>query len=281
MTRVDEDRETQRAQEQQRQEAAQKERVRKEGQEFSRFVSQSQQKTAQRKGQHEQGQRRDASQRSAAGEALMARHGIQSRHLTAKLQTQGKDSGEQERVQQGGREVESRDNRRVSDEKSAEGDRRVDTRERQQQNDRLAAISRDDPRGHKGSGGGGDTGGDAGAEGQLAGQGHVMQPARALPTAEAKGAAGARLPQHVLDELVKRVLVGVNAQGISEFQIEFRENVLAGSRLFVSAEGGKISARFETPDASVKRLLKASEGELARAFGRKGLHLERFDVLGP
>ncbi|MBI3180462.1 MAG: hypothetical protein HYZ27_12420, partial [Deltaproteobacteria bacterium] len=267
--------------EQERQEEAQKERTRREGQEFSRLVSQSQQKTSESKSQLEQAQHRDASQRSAAGEALLARHGIQSRHFAAKLQTQGKDSGEKERVQRGGREVESRDNRRVGDEKNAESDRRVETREQQQQNDRLAAISRDDPRGQKGGGGGGDLGGDAGAEGQLAGQGNIAQPAQAVAASEAKGAAGARLPQHVLDEIVKRVLVGVNAQGISEFQIEFRENVLAGSRLFISAEGGKISARFETPDANVKRLLKASEGELARAFGRKGLSLERFEVTGP
>ncbi|MBI3180292.1 MAG: hypothetical protein HYZ27_11565, partial [Deltaproteobacteria bacterium] len=92
MTRVDENRETQRAQEQQRQEEAQKERTRKEGQEFSRLVSQSQQKASESKTQREQAQHRDGSQRSAAGEALLARHGIQSRHFAAKLQTQGKDS---------------------------------------------------------------------------------------------------------------------------------------------------------------------------------------------
>ena len=57
--------------------------------------------------------------------------------------------------------------------------------------------------------------------------------------------------------------------------------MLAGSRLTISARDGKIFARFQTEDTNVGRLLKASEGELARAFGRKGLRLERLEVTGP
>src|SRR2546427_734795 len=148
----------------------QKEKIRREGQQFSRVAAKSQQAAASAKTKQQQQQGQKASQRATAGQALMARRGIQSNQLVAKMQAHGKE------------------------------------------------------------------------------------------------------------ELVKRVMVGVNPQGLSEFHIEFRENVLAGSRLTITAKDGKISAQFATPDANTKRLLKASEGELARAFSRKGLTLERFDV---
>jgi len=85
----------------------------------------------------------------------------------------------------------------------------------------------------------------------------------------------------VLQAIVDKVMVGLNKEGLSEFHIQFKDNVLAGSGLKISAKNGQVSAAFTTTNANVKRLLLASEGELARAFGSKGMSLARLEVVGP
>jgi flagellar hook-length control protein FliK len=102
-----------------------------------------------------------------------------------------------------------------------------------------------------------------------------------VQSTEAAAQAAPKLPAEVIRQIVERVMVGVNKEGLSEFRIELKDNILGGTALSLTAKDGKISAKFETRDANVKRLLMASEGELARAFEGKGLRLERFEVVGP
>ena len=98
-------------------------------------------------------------------------------------------------------------------------------------------------------------------------------------TSEAKGSAGgARIPETALRALVKLCQVRVNPKGLTEFSIELRDDVLAGSKMNISADGRRINATFVSDDANVRRLLKASEGDLARAFDNAGLSLENFRV---
>ena len=98
------------------------------------------------------------------------------------------------------------------------------------------------------------------------------------PAQIAMGAQGPRIPPEVIQQLVNRVFAGVNAEGLSQFTVEFKSDVLNGARLDVVAKDGKISCTFHTSDKNVRNLLKASEGQLARAFAQKGLTLDRLAV---
>ena len=290
MSRVDENREAQRLADQRRMEQQQKEKSKGDGTEFSRLVSGRQENTA-RTGQKAQAEAgKQAAEQGNASTALLARQGIQANRFASTLQQKGNESVSEGRAQVKGRDDESPDPRRAAGHRDADA---AEGKRVQQQGDKLAAISRDDRQpGGGGSGGGGDLGGgkdggkDGGTkDGQLAtpaqpvGQAQAAQ--AAAPAQQAQAAAAPRIPAEVINQIVERVLVGVNKQGLSEFHIELKGNLLAGSSIHITAKDGRISARFDTPDANVRRLVKASEGELARAFERKGLKLERLEVGGP
>ena len=125
---------------------------------------------------------------------------------------------------------------------------------------------------------GGDLVGEMGHEGNAQFSGKGIEGAQASFEAQAAGAPAQMLSPQMLQEIVRRVLVGVNEEGLSEFHIEFADDVLSGARLNLTARDGKITAKFFTPDKNTGRLLKASEGELARLFARKGLSLQQLEV---
>lgn len=152
------------------------------------------------------------------------------------------------------------------------------TREAQGGQQRLEAISRDDqPRG----GMGGNEPGDEDIE-QLSDPTLASSAPGAAPLQSSQPTPSApRLPDAMIQEMVKRVLVGTNTEGDSQFHIEFKDDVLGGVRLEVSTSNGKINAKFITDDVNISRLLKASEGQLSRAFGHKGLNLARLEVESP
>lgn len=283
MTRVNDERETQRYEEQKRVEEkdkAQKEQARED---FSRLVSR---KEAQQRANEQLNQQNAAArtaQRARGQEALIARHGIQSQTFQQHLEKRGAELVTDNRARLGEREHDSKETRRGEAQQEVREKRELDQRE-----GRVSAVSRDD-RGKGGGAGGGGAGGDAASEGGagqqqgMGGQhlGGLDAPLAAPTVAEAQASAAPRLPPDVIQKLVERVYVGVNKEGFGEFHIEFKESVLAGSRLAISARDGKVFARFHSDDVNVCRLLKASEGELSRAFGRKGLRLERLEVEGP
>ena len=278
MTRVDENRDVQQAIEKRRQEEADREKTRQTSQDFAKVISQKQdigRKNSMKQGQHKQAQAQ--TQKSAASNALLARQGIQGKNFQAELQGRGEAMKNEKQVQSKFRDADAKEAKRAD-----EGQMKGELKKLGEQGDRLAAISRDD----RGKGQGSDTGGkESGAGGdKMPGEGTPMTQAQAQQVSTAQktdGAAGARLPTEVLQSIVDKCFVGMNKQGLSEFHIQFKDDVLAGSSLRISAKDGKVSATFTTTNANVKRLIQSSEGELARAFGNKGMSLERLEVVGP
>jgi hypothetical protein len=285
MTRINDDgsnvRDTQVQEQERANEKRSKEKAKHDSQEFSRLVEQNRQSNQKGKREQDMSRGQETSQQAAASSRLLARQGIQANTFQQTLQRQGEHSLGDKQLQTKSRENESADTKKAVEHKDSEAtQQRVD-----KQQDRLAPISRDDRqggnKGESGEGGGKEMGSQAdgfGAQGQGVAQ---TQGAQASGPAQVQGKSGPQLPQAVIQQIVERVMVGVNKEGLSQFRIELKENVLAGSVLTITAKDGKISAHFETRDKNVGRLLKASEGPLARAFAHKGLTLERLEVTGP
>ncbi len=220
--------------------------------------------------------KKHAAPRQTGQNALLARQGIASNRLAANLQAKGEQSVTFTQSEGLSRTEDSQETREVLDDIHSQ----VKTEEQGAQ-DRIEAISRDDA-----EGGGGGMGGGQDSEGSES-QDNPQAQTTALNSADTSAApqtaasSGPRLPDALVQELVKRVMVGADTEGISQFHIEFKDDVLGGVRLEISANGGKISAKFVTDDVNIGRLLKASEGQLARAFGHKGMTLSRLEVEGP
>ena len=288
MTRVN-DNSRRDSREAQRREDARSDKVRTEkrsadsSKQFSQMMASKEQSKGQAAEQRQSMMTKTTRQGNDANKALLARQGIVSNKFSDKLHQVGKQhvSNNHESGELRGQE---QTKARVGGEDRGES---AQTQKMGNKGDKLAAISRDDQsQGQHGEGDGdGGHGTDSGTKdqgfqgsGAMGGGGSSMQMGQAQ---KAEGAAQVRIPPQVIQEIVKRVMVGVNKEGLNEFHIEFKENVLAGSFLTISAEDGKIRARFSTPDRNVRRLIKASEGELSRAFAKKGLNLDRLDVDTP
>jgi len=220
--------------------------------------------------------------KSAASQALMARRGIQSNKFQETLQEQADEALSHT---EGTGKERSTDLKKVDSDK-VEDRRKTDKQDGDKLAERYDRVSGDDPR-KQGGGGGmsgeGDADSDKDKKGFSAGQAtaSVAGAGAAFAPQDVQGHAMPQIPAEVLQQLVARVMVGVNTEGLNEFHIQFRENVLAGSSLKITAKDGKITAQFTTQDVNVKRLLKASEGQLSRAFHQKGLYLDRLEVIGP
>lgn len=275
MSRVDENRDAQRAAEQRRLEEQNRVKQQAQSAEFKKVVEQKQAgaQTAQLKQSAQQqakgkAQGQTAAQtKSSASTALLARQGIQSRSFSETLHKRGEVASEKARVDSKVRrdDLDQRDT-------EAKGRKETDRAERREAHDPLGAIAGDEQpeQGASGDGGGMDMGGQQQP-------GFIAQPQAAEQAAPGSGAP--RLPPEVLQRLVERVFAGVTPEGLSQFTIELKGDVLGGARLDVTGKDGKISCTFHTSDPNVGRLLKASEGALARAFAHKGLSLERLDVV--
>lgn len=97
----------------------------------------------------------------------------------------------------------------------------------------------------------------------------------AIQNAEgAKGAAGVKLPQEILEAIAKAVAVAFAADGRTEMQIELKGSMLEGVTLKVAARKGKVRCSFEGCDKLTKNLIEASKGDLMRALGKKGFELD-------
>ena len=133
-------------------------------------------------------------------------------------------------------------------------------------------------------GGGGQQGGNSGKDPSKDGGGMggnlrfnpaLMAP---VPVAQQKAASGSERLRKVAAELaqkiVERVRVGTNALGRAEFQIDFRQDVLAGLSVKVSAHNGKISAVFSGSDKEILKLVEQQTEALKSALAGRGLKLE-------
>jgi hypothetical protein len=278
MSRVEEERAAQRYEDQKRLEKDLRAKNDKSAEQFQKVVNaktqtslkvQKQQQTSNNNTRHQQ----SSSRKGQAQSALLAKSGIQSRNLQAELLKQSASSQDTTRTEGKGRQDELQDLR------GAEHERQVTTQKDSEQrtekyNDHLAAVSREEEQ-HRGSGDG------EGDSGQMGGgqMGMPMQQQQVAATAEVQSAGGTvKIPQALIASLVKQCAVKVNPKGLTEFQIDLRDDVLGGSSVKVSANGRKISATVVSSDANIRRLFKASEGELARAFDGAGLSLESFRV---
>ena len=280
MSRVKDNRDAERIQEQKRIEKDNQAKDRQKSDTFSRMMNQR--KGTEQKGTNKQPlkQAPQAKTKTGASNALMARQGIASNRFAATLQKQGSENLKYS-------ESLSTDRGGEMQEKRVETAERQDTQESKRldgQQDRVEAVDRDDGRGQgQGQGGRGDGsgGGQEKRDGQHQGDGQGVQTAAALKDGAAAPVHAAnqpKIPENILQEIVNRVFVGASTEGLTQFHVEFKEEILGGLRLEISAKDGKISAKFITSDKNIGRLLKASEGQLSRAFGHKGMSLERLDV---
>lgn len=220
-------------------------------------------------------QQQSSHKRGQAQRALLAKSGFQSRDLQTELMKRSDKIIAQHQAEHKDRDIDLHQKTEVEHDKQLTT-QRDEGKKNQVQADRLAAIAGEEKR--KGSeDDGSETGGGMGGGQMGMPMGHSSQ--GAAPAAEAKGnAGGARIPQNALNAIVKLCAVKINPKGLAEFQIELRDDVLGGSKLNISANGRKINATFVSDDANVRRLLKSSEGDLARAFDNSGLTLESFKV---
>ena len=280
MSRVKDNRDAERMQEQKRIEKDNQTKDRQKSDTFSRMMNQR--RGGEQKGANKQPVRQAPQGKTKTGgsNALMARQGIASNQFAAALQKQGSENlqySESLSTDRGGEMLEKRV-------ESGEHQEKQETKRLDGQQDRVEAVDRDEGRG-QGQGGKGDGqssgGGQEKREGQHQGDGQGAQAAAALkgaPAAQINAANQPQIPENILQEIVNRVFVGASTEGLTQFHVEFKQEILGGLRLEISAKDGKISAKFITSDKNIGRLLKASEGQLSRAFGHKGMSLERLDV---
>lgn len=281
--RIDENREAQRAQEERRLNNQNKAKQKEASDQFQKVIS-GQQESARQRTQQEQARRQGdrgkpaaPSNKGGAQNALLAKQGIKSRNLAEQLHQRGEASVDKSRRDLKGRRDDVHERATASNDKQAKTDNEVVSK----QQDRLAPISRDDRREQGGGGlGGGDSqGGDSSMD--FGGQPQTAAPLGAADlgkSAPTEGPHAPRIPPEVIRALVDKVFAGVTPEGLSQFTIEFKGDVLGGARLDVTAKDGKITCTFHTDDKNIGRLLKASEGQLARTFAQKGLTLERLAV---
>lgn len=283
--KVDSNRETRRDEQKRIEKQALKE-SRKGSDEFSKLVSQKQENTA-KANQSEVRQKGEAMKQQLAksqmrgSNALLARQGFQANKFQRALQKQGSENIQQTKGEVAHRSAETQEVRQFNDQQE-----QVRERKEMDRNERVQGIDRDDAGG--GSGGGGFGGGgqegsrqqDRGSQAMIQGAAEVegVGADRAAQQAQAPAPSGQPIPPHIIKELVDRVFVGVNQKGLNEFTIDLKGTMLAGTTLQISANGGRIYAKVQTGDKNVGRLFKASEGELARVFARKGLRLESMEI---
>jgi hypothetical protein len=96
-----------------------------------------------------------------------------------------------------------------------------------------------------------------------------------------QGAAGAHpIPPEILEKLVAQIFVGFNAEGAQMFHFTFQEGVLSGCSVSVTSNGaGRIKLSISGLEGQTKRLLSASEGDIAKRLASHKLDLESFEVL--
>lgn len=134
-----------------------------------------------------------------------------------------------------------------------------------------------------GKGGGGD-GKDKKDGSQELAAGFRFNPALMAPVPVAKPKPGAgserlrALANEIAQKIVERVRVGTNAMGNAEFQIDLRGDVLSGLSIKLTAKNGKIQAVFSGKDREVLKMLEEQRDGLKSALAGRGLTLEDMRV---
>lgn len=287
MSRVEDDRQAQRAAERLVQEKHLQESKAKQRQEgesaFSRLVQQQKaapQQPAQKPQQN-------------LGQSVLARlkQEGKSGELRGKQNETGKPEGQatQARKQEQG-VAQTRTESRSADAKVTEEtlDERSEAFTQDGEQQALGALA-----GREGKGslktnadGGGGKGGDGKDKdkGSELGAGFRFNPAlmAPVPVAQPKPSSGSERLRAIANELaqkiVERVRVGTNAMGNAEFQIDLRNDVLKGLSIKLTAKNGKIQATFSGNDREVLKMLEGQREALKSALAGRGLTLEELKV---
>ena len=103
-----------------------------------------------------------------------------------------------------------------------------------------------------------------------------------VPVAQPKPTSGSErlraIANEIAQKIVERVRVGTNAAGNAEFQIDLRNDVLKGLSIKLSARNGKIHATFSGSDREVLKMLEGQRETLKTALAGRGLTLEELRV---
>jgi flagellar hook-length control protein FliK len=103
-----------------------------------------------------------------------------------------------------------------------------------------------------------------------------------VPVAKPKATAGSErlraMANEIAQKIVERVRVGTNAMGNAEFQIDLRGDVLSGLSIKLTAKNGKIQAVFSGKDREVLKMLEEQRDGLKSALAGRGLTLEDMRV---
>lgn len=134
--------------------------------------------------------------------------------------------------------------------------------------------------------GGGGKGGDGKDKdkGSEMGAGFRFNPAlmAPVPVAQPKPTSGSErlraIANEIAQKIVERVRVGTNAAGNAEFQIDLRNDVLKGLSIKLTAKNGKIQATFSGNDREVLKMLEGQREALKSALAGRGLTLEELKV---
>lgn len=92
-------------------------------------------------------------------------------------------------------------------------------------------------------------------------------------------AAPPKIPSEIINQMVDRVFVGLNAKGLQQFVIELKGSIFGGSQISVSSQGKKINLKFSGLSDSAKGMLANSKAELAERFSDKNLSLNEFTII--
>jgi hypothetical protein len=312
MSRVEDDRQAERATQrllQEKQLAEAKGKKLKEGEAaFSKLMQQAPPERAQAQQRQETKQPLAQSVLQRALKEAGSQESANTKHTHQRQETKTTDervqsgqSSESERLTQGrqadtarGSEVSvsRREDQQVTDTRaqSRENDSKADSEATSERNAAAKSATgrskgelKADADGGGGQGGGNkdNKGGEAAAAAGFRFNPALMAP---VPVAKPKPNTGSErlraIANEIAQKIVERVRVGTNGAGAAEFQIDLRSNVLSGLSIKLSAKNGKISAVFSGSDREVLKMIEEQSEGLKSALNGRGLKLEdlRFEA---
>lgn len=307
MSRVDDDRQAERAAQrllQEKQLAEAKSKQRREGEAaFSKLMQQSQAEQAQQPRQREEAKptlaqsvlaralkdgsptKQAAQQTKTFGESMQTAQSGEAQRMTQGRQTdatQGQQTATSRKQDQG--VTQTRAEKREADSKT-EGDATSDRNAAAKASGRPSKGELKTDVDSGGGQGGGNKDNKQGGE-SAAAAGFRFNPAlmAPVPVAQPKPTAGSdrlrAIANEIAQKIVERVRVGTNGAGAAEFQIDLRSDVLKGLSIKLSAKNGKISAVFSGSDRDVLKMIEEQSEGLKSALNGRGLKLEdlRFEA---
>lgn len=99
-----------------------------------------------------------------------------------------------------------------------------------------------------------------------------------MPQVAAVEKAAPVVPPQMMEQIVQDVRLGINAQGLAEFQFDLKSDVLEGLKLKISTKDGQVSATFIAENIHVKEAIDQGAQELIQALQDRGLEVANLQV---